>query len=79
MAERRQPPRPERRRIPWWTLGALGLWLGIIAFCAQFALASAAELESQATVMGWMLVSIVFGAGLSLFGAVHLNRPHDEG
>jgi hypothetical protein len=59
-------------------LGALGLWLGTIAFCAQFALASAAELEAQATVMGWMLVAIVFGAGLSLLGDIYLNLTNGE-
>jgi hypothetical protein len=59
-------------------MGALGLWIGLIAFCAQFALASAAELEPQAAVMGWMLVAIVLGAGISLFGAIHLNRPNGE-
>lgn len=65
-------------RLSWWRLLAGAVWLGLAVFCLQFALASAAELEPQAAVVGWMLVAIVFGAGVSVLAAARLDRPRGE-
>lgn len=58
--------------------GGLALWAGAIAFCAQFALASAAELESQAAVLGWVLVAILFVGGIAVWTAYFHGRHHGE-
>ena len=55
----------------------LALWLGAIAFCVQFALASASELEPQAAIMGWMLAAIVAGSGLAVAGT-YLYHPRSD-
>lgn len=62
----------------WLRLVGLGAWLGLLAFGVQFALASASELEPQAAVMGWLLVAIALGAGLTVLAAARLNHAGDD-
>jgi hypothetical protein len=45
---------------------ALLIWFAAVAFCVQFALASAAELEPQAASLGWILVLILLAGGLGV-------------
>ena len=70
----------ERKTRPSGGLGwmgrlGLGLWLGALAFCLQFALASASELEPQAATMGWILTAILFVFGLAVWGALRVVDP----
>jgi hypothetical protein len=62
------------RRLPWSRVLAAALWLTSILFVAQFALASARELEPQASALGWLLVAILLLAGLAVWGTDLLSR-----
>ena len=64
-----------RVRSRWLGRTTLALWLGSIAFCLQFAVASAAELERQAAIMGWMLTAILLVVGLAVWGARRVEDP----
>ncbi|MHB1006808.1 MAG: hypothetical protein ACYC3S_14360 [Chloroflexota bacterium] len=66
--------REERGTARWLERVCLALWLGAVAFFVQFALASTAELEPQAAVMGWMFVVILLAGGGSVIGARRLDR-----
>ncbi len=57
------------RRLAWYQWAGLALWIAAMAFCVQFALASAQELEGQATILGWVLVAILLLGGLAVWGA----------
>jgi hypothetical protein len=48
---------------------ALCLWLGAIALFVQFSFASAQELESQAALLGWILVVMLVVGGLTVWSA----------
>lgn len=65
-----------RRAVLRWT--ATLLWAGAVLFCVQFALASAAELEPQAAVMGWMLVAILVAGGVAAWAMHLLNDTSPE-
>ncbi len=57
----------------------LPLWLGMTAFFAQFALASADELEPQASILGWFLVIILLVGGLTFWIAkLHSNHRQQD-
>ena len=82
MERKRSAPGETRRArrggLAWHEWAAVALWLGAIAFCIQFALASGAEMEPHAAVMGWMLVALLAGGGLSVLAASHLNRQRED-
>lgn len=52
------------------------LWLAATALCAQFALASADELEPQAAFLGWVLVSILLVGGLGVWSGSLQDGRH---
>ncbi len=64
--------------LSWQEWAGMALWIGAIVFCVQFAIASAQELEPQASQMGWMLVAILLVGGLAFWGACFQNRPPED-
>jgi hypothetical protein len=58
----------------WSVVLVLALWLAAVLFAAQFAVASAQELEPQASALGWILVVILLLGGMAIWGTSLLNH-----
>ena len=54
-------------RRPWYEWVLWAIWLGLAAFLANLWLASAAELEPQASTMGWISLLFVAAVGVVVY------------